>query len=507
MTTPTSKLTYERDAAPAVLLLRRPKFQSLVDDAHFFKNSKFFSDMMNESQHRSTELSKEHLLQRKVNHAESAMSDELKQLKQKEILDRKRRQKLRNDCHELRQLAEQLRLASITKELDDHIAEVNRNRQMAKKVQVLGFQRAEAERQQHLAYELEREKRIRETREEFRKNLSNQIEDSERRRREKCVQKAAEREELIAIQRKIKEEDKAEQLRVERLREEKCKDMTDFIEQQKERAKQEKAKSLEDSKQIMAKQSEMYEQRSQIVAARREAQRKQEQISLKIGNQVYEIEVGISCIFTQKCRIRKINCISQNRKRQRNNLLLDLLEAEYKAKDDEHFRQQLEQEHVKRQRAREELERYRMEVAQRNMEEALLRQKQIIEKNTDHANIQNVDEIGLQERQKRREYGSHLLSMIEENNRKRADAAAENLKFFEMKAKTEAELQRQIEEERREMLGSVPASVLHYLPKQALSHSDREYFNVTSKTTNSIVPKTENNQKSIMLLKPRSTKK
>lgn len=54
--------------------------------------------------------------------------------------------------------------------------------------------------------------------------------------------------------------------------------------------------------------------------------------------------------------------------------MLDLLEAEYKAKDDEHFRQQLEQEQVKRQRAREELERYRMEVEQRNMEEALLRQ-------------------------------------------------------------------------------------------------------------------------------------
>lgn len=307
MTTPTSKLAYERDAAPAVLLLGRPKFQSLVDDAHFFKNSKFFSDMMNESQHRSTELSKEQLLQHNVNHAESAMSDELKQLKQKEILDRKRRQKLRNDCHELRQLAEQLRLASITKELDDHIAEVNRNRQMAKKVQVLGFQRAEAERQQHLASELEREKRIRETREEFRKNLSNQIEDSERRRREKCMQKAAEREELIAIQRKIKEEDKAEQLRLERLREEKCKDMIDFIEQQKEREKQEKAKSLEDSKLMMAKQSEMYEQRSQIVAARREAQRKQEQISLKIGNQVYEIEVGISCIFTKNMQDQKHN--------------------------------------------------------------------------------------------------------------------------------------------------------------------------------------------------------
>lgn len=187
--------------------------------------------------------------------------------------------------------------------------------------------------------------------------------------------------------------------------------------------------------------------------------------------------------------------------------MLDLLEAEYKAKDDEHFRQQLELEQVKRQRAREELKRYRAAVAQRNMEEALLRRNPILEKSSDYANIQNVDEIGLQERQKRREYGSHLLSMIEENNRKRADAAAENLKFFEMKAKAEEELQRQIGEERRAMLSSVPASVLHYLPKQVLSHSDREYFNVKSKPANNIAPRTENKQKSIMLLKPMSIKK
>lgn len=309
MTTPTSILRYERDAAPAIWLLGRPKFQSLVDDAHFFKNSKFFSDIMNESHNRSTELSKENLLRRQAIHTEAAMSDELKKLKQKEILDRTRRQKLRNDCHELRQLAEQLRLASITKELDDHIAEVNKNRQMAKEVQVLGFQRAEAERQQQQAWQLEKEKRIRETREEFRKDLSNQIEETERRRREKCMQKAAEREELIAIQRKIKEEDKAEQLRLKRLKEDKCKDMINFIEQKKEDEKQEKANSVEDIKQIMAKQSEIHEQRAQLVAARREAQRKQEQISLKIGNQVYEIEVSLLYISTHPIQTSKIICI------------------------------------------------------------------------------------------------------------------------------------------------------------------------------------------------------
>lgn len=159
----------------------------------------------------------------------------------------------------------------------------------------------------------------------------------------------------------------------------------------------------------------------------------------------------------------------------------DLLQAEYKAKDDEHYRQQLEQEQVKRQRAREELERYRAEVEQRNIERALLRHKEIVEQSVDDGRSQEAEEINLQERLKRKEYGSHLLSMIEENNRKRAEAAAENVKFFEMKARTEAEQQRQIQEERHQMLSSVPASVLRYLPKQVLSHSDREYFNMKSK--------------------------
>lgn len=297
MGTPTRILANERDASPAVLLLGRPMFQSLVDDALFFKNSKFFSDIMNESQQRSTELTRENSLRRQANQTEAAMSEELKQIKHKEILDRKRRQQLRNDCQELRQLAEQLRLASITKDLDDQLAEVNRKRQMAKKVQELGFQRAEAERQHQLAMELEREKRLRESQEEFRKNLSNQIKNSERRRQEKYIQTAAEREELIAIQRRIQEEDMAAQLEVERLKKDKRQEMIELIEQQKEREKQAKAKNIEDVKQILAKQSEIDEQKALITAARRAAQRKQEEISLKIGNQLYQIEVSLYIRF------------------------------------------------------------------------------------------------------------------------------------------------------------------------------------------------------------------
>ncbi|KAH8417957.1 hypothetical protein KR222_009071 [Zaprionus bogoriensis] len=424
---------------------------------------------MKESEHRVAELSKDDSSRRRAALAEDALSSELKELKQKEFLDRKRRQQLRNDCQELRELAEHLRLASITKELGENLAEINRDRQLARKAQLLGFQRAEAERQQQLAENAEREAQLREAQQKFRKNLSQQIAETERRRQEQYVQRAAEREELIATQRRIEEEDRAEQLQREQSKQSKLKDIIEYIEQRKQHKKLENKQNKEDIQRVLQRQFEMEEQKARAEAARRAAQREHEKISLKIGNQVLEIE---------------------NRKRQRDNLLLDLLQAEYKAKDDEHFRQQLEQEQVKRQRARAELERYRAEVAQRSMEQALLRQKHVVETCTDGAVDQEKAEQHKLERSKRREYGALLLSMIEENNRKRAEATAENVKFFSMKAKREAELQAQIEEERRNMLSSVPASVLQYLPKQVLSQSDREYFNINAKTSDA----TENRQ-------------
>lgn len=160
--------------------------------------------------------------------------------------------------------------------------------------------------------------------------------------------------------------------------------------------------------------------------------------------------------------------------------MLDLLQAEYKAKDDERFRQQLEQEQLERRRARQELDRYRADMRERSLEEARLRQIQIVERNHDSIDKQEILEIS-KERERRKQHGALLLSMIEENNRKRAEAAAENVQFFDMKAKTDAELQNRIQEERLQMLGSVPSSVLQYLPKQVLSDSDRERFNIHTK--------------------------
>lgn len=161
--------------------------------------------------------------------------------------------------------------------------------------------------------------------------------------------------------------------------------------------------------------------------------------------------------------------------------MLDLLQAEYKAKDDERYRQQLQQEQLERQRARQELERYRAEAFERNMENARKKKEQALNKNLIISDMPEISEPEMQTRRQRKEHGALLLSMIEDNNRKRAESAAEHIKFFNLKAKSDAERQERIEEERLQMLSSVPTSVLKYLPKQVLSEADRKYFNVQEK--------------------------
>ncbi|KAL7727339.1 hypothetical protein ACLKA6_008621 [Drosophila palustris] len=463
METPAWALSNASDALPAIRITGRPKGLVIVDEDLFFKNDKFFCDMINERQQLNTELSRENPLRQHVAHTEAAMSEELKKLKHQEYVDRKRRQRLRNDCEELRELAEQLRLAAITRDLEEHMAERNRRRQLAKDAKAKGFERAEAERLQQLAKEQEEERLKQERQIKLRESLSSQIEETRQRRQKQCVLTAAEREERIAIQKKIEEEDRAEQLELARLKQRKLQSQLEFIEKEREYKELQRAQSNEDIAKIFKKQSEMDQQRQMLEAAKREARRKQEKISLQIGNQVLEIE---------------------NRKRQRHNLLLDLLQAEYKAKDDERFRQQLEQEQLERRRARQELERYRADMTQRNLEQARLRHKQIVERTQDCTEDKDILEIS-KERERRKQHGALLLSMIEDNNRKRAEAAAENVQFFDMKAKTDAELQYRIQEERLQMLGSVPASVLQYLPKTVLSDSDRERFNIQSKAATS----------------------
>jgi len=156
---------------------------------------------------------------------------------------------------------------------------------------------------------------------------------------------------------------------------------------------------------------------------------------------------------------------------------LDLLEAEYTAKSDERFRQQMQQEQMSRRRTREELDRYRQEVELRKMAQMQLKRAEMATRQQEAPDMSNQDtEKQLEDYRKRRDHGATLLAMIEDNQRKRAEATAESVQYFDAKAKADAEQQERIKQERLAMLGQVPASVLRYLPKHVFTSTDREHF-------------------------------
>ncbi|XP_017101724.2 meiosis-specific nuclear structural protein 1 [Drosophila bipectinata] len=445
------------DAASGVFAIGKPKFKipNSVRIQHDFVSNKFAKKMEYELErvNRSLEMSKENPMRRDAIEKD-AMTQELKQIKHAEFIQRKKRQQLRQDCEELRDLAEQLRLAAISKGIADDLKERKRLRQLTVKTEA---QEAAEERCLLEAQEREREAAFKEKQRQLRDSLTAQMEENRQRRQKEHAQVMNDREFMLARQKQIQEEDRAQELEMERIKMQKRRDMMQSIQDKKDAKEFERNQKLLEFKQLLQNQSDIEESKRRLDIERLEMQRKREEISIRLGFEVQEVE---------------------NQKRHRTNLLLDLLEAEYMAKSDERFRQQLQQEVMSRKRTKQELELYRLEVEHRKMEE--MKQKRAEMKTRQEEFPKNLQEQErekqLQDYRQRRAHGSTLLAMIEDNQKKRAEAAAENVQYFDMKAKSDAELQERIKKERLHMLGQVPASVLRYLPNHVLTSTDREHF-------------------------------
>ncbi|KAH8383019.1 hypothetical protein KR009_006261 [Drosophila setifemur] len=403
---------------------------------------------------RSLEISNEQEIRLRDAMEKETMAQEVKQLKRAEFVDRKRRQQLREDCEELRQLAEHIRLAAISKQIAEDLEYRKHRRQLAVKAEA---QEAAEERCLLEAKEREREAALREEQRRLREFLNNQMEENRVRRQQEHAQVMNDRDLIQARQKQINDEDRAQQLEMEQQKLRKRHDMLQSIQENREAREWERTQNRLELNQLLQKQSEIDDIKQRLEEEKLKVQRKKQEISIRLGQQNLEIE---------------------KQKRHRDNILQDLLEAEHSAKGDERFRQQLLQENMSRRRTRQELDRYRLEVERRKMEqmqqkraELELQQEDFFEKNQ-----QDDRERQLEDYRRRRAHGSTLLAMIEENQRKRAEATAENVQYFDLKAKNDAELQERVKRERLLMLGQVPAAVLRYLPKNALTSADRDHF-------------------------------
>ncbi|XP_026831571.1 trichohyalin isoform X2 [Drosophila erecta] len=424
---------------------------------HDFYSSQLLRNMQHnlEKVNRSQELSKVNPTTRDFIE-KAAITQEMQELKRAEFVENKRRQQLRRDCEELRDLAEQLRLAVISRDIAENLEERKRRRQLDIKLEA---EEVSQERCLLKAQEHEKEVALKEEQRRLRASLAEQMEEHRRRRQQEHAQVMNDRELSLLMQKKIQEEDRAQEVEAQRKKLQKRQDMLQSIKENQELREWQRAQYNQELGDLVQSQSEMERRKLQLEAEREEVLRKKQEISIRLGQQVLEIE---------------------NKKRHRDNLLLDLLEAEYTAKSDERYRQKMQQEQMSRRRTRQELDRYRQEVEHRKMAQMQLRRAEMATRQEEAPDTTNQEsEKQLEEYRRRRAHGASLLAMIEDNQRKRAQATAENVQYFDTKAKIDAEQEERIKHERLAMLSQVPSSVLRYLPKHVLNSTDREHFCLT----------------------------
>ncbi|EDW72383.1 uncharacterized protein Dwil_GK20748 [Drosophila willistoni] len=448
--------------SPAVFITGEPKLvvPHLMGDGYSFEHCMFSRAMLAEGKkvERSLEMSKENPLLHEAR-VDTAIAEELKEVKREEFVEEKRRQQLRNNNQELRELSEHLKLAAISKDLSEHIGDFFKTRLQIEKSKAESQKQAELERLKFLDHVNKEQLKLKEQQIKLHDSLAAQMEQKQQRRKQESLQTLADRESRIAMQRQVEKEDSAKLALQERVKIQKLQEMDKYIEERKAHRVLQYKEAEADLKKNLDTQNQMDDRKKKLDQERIEIRRKQEEISQLLGQQVAKLETD---------------------KRQKDNLLLDLLESEHNAKEEARVRQQQQQIAFERMRAKGELEAYRLQVQQRNMDQEEQKRLEVVaRKDVSADNQEAIDrQQKLNDFQKRKDYGKMLLSMIEDNQRKRAQTLAEDAEFFNMKAKEDKELRERVHQERIVMLNAVPPAVLRYLPKHVLSDEDRARFDI-----------------------------
>jgi len=262
---------------------------------HDFFSSQLFRKLQYDLEEvsRSQELSKVSPITRDFIE-EAAMTQEMQDLKRAEFVERKRRQQLRRDCEELRDLAEQLRLAAISRDIAENLEEKKRRRQLDIKLEA-----AEVSQERCLLEVRQREKEValKEEQRRLRESLAEQMEENRRRRLQEHAQVMNDRELSLLMQKQIQEEDRAQELEAQRKKLQKRQDMLRSIKENQELREWQRAQYNQELSDLVQKQSDMERRKLQLEAERQEIQRKKQEISIRLGQQVLEIEVSLEAVF------------------------------------------------------------------------------------------------------------------------------------------------------------------------------------------------------------------
>ncbi|KAM7363936.1 uncharacterized protein ACRADG_000659 isoform 1-T2 [Cochliomyia hominivorax] len=382
---------------------------------------------------------------------------ELRRCKLGDMLEEKRRQQLRANSQQLRQLEKQLQTALISKQLREQRENLARNREeeLCKKREEDKKLAAEFEFIRNtLKQEEVEEKRKKET---FRNTLKSQIGDLHEKRRKEFEEVIKDKEQMEKLLMRIQAEDMAERNAAKLVQERYRKEIEESCHNRDQQRQLEKQRDNEDIDRNLAYQKECDYLHSQIVAERKRIQKEKEELSEQIGQQLAKIH---------------------QEKQTRENILLSLLVEERKAKEEERYRDSLIKKNKEREKLRIELDNYREEIKLRKEREFKEEEERFrLEQLRYLAKRDKLDQLSDEKRRRKKlEHSKALREMVELKRIQKANELAERVLDFEKLLTGEKQRDQLIEDERIRMLKAVPKELLSYLPPGVLKSSDKEFL-------------------------------
>ncbi|XP_017492862.1 PREDICTED: meiosis-specific nuclear structural protein 1-like [Rhagoletis zephyria] len=391
------------------------------------------------------------------------ISIELKAQKVEDFLNKKRRQQLRQNNLELRQLEKQLKAAFISKELVEQkeAADKLKEEQMkSKRLEDIEFEKEQLRCKEAL---IESERKEWKKKEEFRSVLLSQMAESQQKRKDEYTEVLKDRDLMQKLLHKYKTEHDSELMELERRKESAKKEMDEFKRKQEEYKLMQMSQKIDEVERFQEMMKEREEKNLQLKLQREKQTQKRAELSDRIGQELYKVE---------------------SEKRRRENLLLDLLVEERNTNEDMRYKQNLEKQHNDRIQMRMEFERYRKERERQKLEREQNEDATFLaEMRKQLAERDKIDQLADEKRrQKIREHGRAIQEMIELRRRQRAADAAEEIKWHEFLNKEERKRLELVENERMEMLKNAPVDVLRYLPSGVLKDMDRKVLGLSDES-------------------------
>lgn len=336
----------------------------------------------------------------------------MREFKFNDILQQKRRQQLRANSQELRQLERQLQSALVTKQLKEQkqlLAE-QKKEDFRKKLEENSKFAADCK-LVHKSILLQKEQE-KQKKEALRGMLKTQMSELQQKRRTEFENIVKDRDEMEKVLKLVQAKENTKRREAELLRERYKQEMEESYCDREFKRQLEKSRNDDDAKRDLAYQKECDNLKVQMAAEKNRIQKEKEAISERIGQQL--------ATFNRE-------------KEKRENLLLSLLVEERKAKEEELYRKVLVKQIKEREQLRIDLDKYRHELRIRNEIQLKEEENKFREDNMRYlAERDKLDQLSNEkQRRKKLEHSKALKEMIDTRRRQKADAIAKRISDFE----------------------------------------------------------------------------